>query len=129
MGPTGAGQNRASVGALIPRNAKRKERLINIRSLLEKQERALTSDGTSRDSLKRSPTAFLHLMPRGAHTASSTSIVVANLRGFSEQNPSENLQDVNMSLGLHVRGLPNMSMNEKTWSPELAREIRKGFNF
>lgn len=152
--PTGSGQNRSSVGALIPRNAKRKERLINIRSLLEKQERALTSDGTSRDSLKRSPTAFLHLMPRGAHTASSTSIVgansprsatyrhmvsplseldhsgnVANLRGFSDQNPSDQLQDVNMSLGLHVRGLPNMAMGEKTWSPELAREIRKGFNF
>lgn len=152
--PTGAGQNCSSVGALIPRNAKRKERLINIRSLLEKQERAITSDGTSRDSLKRSPTAFLHLMPRGCATAvNSPGLVGINtprsstyrhmvsplseldhssniqLKGFNDIDPSVNLQDVNMSLGLHVRGLPNMKMGDKVWSPEVAREIRKGFNF
>lgn len=126
--------------------------MVNIQTLLEEQQRALTTaDGArnfpSRNST-RSPTAFLHLMPR-SNTAGGPGIVGVNSPkgavGMKNTNlemlppadirqPNEDVEtnddllDMNMSLGLHVRSLPQIQGAGKQWSPEVARELRKGFN-
>jgi len=145
--PTGMTNMTHSSGptAMIPKGAKRTERLVNIRSLLEQQERAGTTDNNhSRRNLSKSPSSFLHLVPR-TNTAGGPGIVGVNTpRGaitlkhagldmipqseMRNTSPApDDLVDMNMSLGLHVRSLPQLQP-EKQWSPEVARELRKGFN-
>lgn len=141
--------------SLVPKGNKRTERQVNLKSLMEQQEldhspepqrrfsqtQALPS-GPARGSPGAggpSPTQFLHLLPR-SHTAGGTGIVGVNtprsksamlspMDNLPEEAPGgeDGMIDLNMSLGLHVRSLPKLSP-EKQWSPEVARELRKGFN-
>jgi len=142
--PPATAQSTSIPSALLPKAGKRTERLVNIRSLLDQQERAGTTDSPNRRLGGKSPASFLHLVPR-SHTAGGPGIVGVNTpRGATTlknmgldglpagESPQplpvpDDLVDMNMSLGLHVRSLPQLAP-DKQWSPELAREIRKGFN-
>jgi len=127
---------------------KRTERLVNIRTLLENQERSGSPDARKKPApTGRASPAFLHLGPRSSTSTGGGIIGVNTPRGAPtykgsgaevlppsdvvRQSPlphiSDELVDMNMSLGLHVRSLPQLQP-DKQWSPEVARELRKGFN-
>jgi len=156
--PATAGVGQGVPSALIPKAGKRAERMVNVQSLAEQQDRSQLQAGSSPNARNskfgatgplpgvsaspgKSPTSFLHLMPR-SHTAGGTGIVgvntpraIAMAKAGLEMMPSsdggspmpDELLDMNMNLGFHVRSLPQLAP-EKQWSPEVARELRKGFN-
>jgi len=150
--PPGSSSNTGAIPSpLVPKGSKRTERMVNIRSLLDQQERAASNVPRSRvpTAGNSKSTVFLHLMPRtgspqgagivgvntprGATTLHSRSasaidaLPMPEMRGNSPSVMQDQLVDMNMSLGLHVRSLPQISP-DKQWSPEVAREMRKGFN-